>query len=228
MQTPDLDFEGDGARHFAGVISRSDAEGLAARLACNLNGMPGRRLLVEPDVEALLSVAGSVGGIAASLIGTSARPVRAVLFDKTRDANWTVAWHQDRTIPVCARHDVEGFGPWSVKDGLCHVAPPMGVLEQMATLRLHLDDCDNSNAPLTIALGSHRLGLVPATESASVAARHAQFTCLAKTGDVWAYSTPILHTSATTISDRRRRVLQIDYAAIDLPQPLSWLGISCD
>ena len=199
---------------------------LAVRVARDLNGKPGRRLLIEPDVEALLSVCGQVGGIAALFLGAKTRPGRAVLFDKTRDANWTVPWHQDRTIPVRERHDVDGFGPWSTKDGLCHVAPPIGVLEHMITLRLHLDDCDKNNAPLTVALGSHRLGIVPANESAAVAARHAQFSCLAKTGDVWAYSTSILHTSAATFSDQRRRVLQIDYAAKDLPRPLKWLGIS--
>ena len=37
--------------------------------------------------------------------------VRAILFDKTGDANWTVPWHQDRSIAVATRIDVAGFGP---------------------------------------------------------------------------------------------------------------------
>lgn len=226
MQASELTFEHDGARYFPGVITVSEAEALAARLSDDLDGKPGRRLLIEPDIEALLTATGPVGVIAAALIGAEARPVRAVLFDKTQSANWIVAWHQDRTIPVRERHDVPGFGPWSTKDGLRHVAPPISVLERMATLRLHLDDCDDDNAPLTVAIGSHRLGLVPVTEVADVAVRHPQFTCHAEAGDVWAYSTPILHTSARSLSDRRRRVLQIDYAAVPLPAPLQWLGIS--
>lgn len=225
MEASELTFERDGTRHFPGVITASEAEALATRLSGDLDGRPGRRLLIEPDIEPLLATTGPVGSIAASLIGAVARPVRAVLFDKTRTANWIVAWHQDRTIAVRERHDTPGFGPWSTKDGLCHVAPPISVLERMATLRLHLDDCDNDNAPLTVALGSHRRGLVPAAEVAAAAAEHPQFTCHARAGDVWAYSTPILHTSARSLSDRRRRVLQIDYAAEDLPAPLQWLGI---
>lgn len=226
MQAAALTFERDGARQFPGAVTTSEAEAVAARLSEDLDGRPGRRLLIAPDIEALLVATGPVGAIAASLIGAEARPVRAVLFDKTRAANWAVAWHQDRTIPLRERHDLPGFGPWSTKDGLLHVAPPISVLEGMATLRLHLDDCDDDNAPLTVALGSHRLGrLVPAAEVAEVAVRHPLFTCHARAGDVWAYSTPILHTSARSLSDRRRRVLQIDYAAVALPAPLQWLGI---
>lgn len=225
MQVPELTFERVGARHFPDAITACAAEGLAARLSGDLDGKPGRRLRIEPDIEALLVATGPVGAIATSLIGPSAHPVRAVLFDKTRTANWIVAWHQDRTISVRERHEVPGFSPWSTKDDLLHVAPPISVLEGMVTLRLHLDDCDEDNAPLTVALGSHRIGLVPAAAVAEVAARHPLLTCHARAGDVWAYSTPILHTSARSLSDRRRRVLQIDYAAEALPAPLQWLGI---
>lgn len=169
---------------------------------------------------------GPVGRIAAGLIGPDAFPVRAVLFDKTPDANWIVAWHQDRTIVVREKVEVDGFGPWSTKDGLLHVAPPIDVLAGMATLRLHLDDCDDDNAPLTVALGSHRLGYVPAAEAAAQALALPQHTCHATAGDVWAYSTPILHTSARSRADRRRRVLQVDYAAAPLPGGLEWLGLA--
>lgn len=225
MAASGLDFERDGACHFGGAMTPTAAAMLAQCLSCDIDGQPGRRLMVEPDVETLLSSSGAVGRIAAALVGENARPVRAVLFDKTQAANWIVAWHQDRTIAVRERHEVAGYGPWSLKDGCPHVAPPIEVLAGMATLRLHLDSCDVENAPLKVALGSHHLGRVAATDAADNAGRHRLLTCHAAAGDVWAYSTPILHTSARTISDRRRRVLQIDYAAYDLPPPLEWLGI---
>jgi hypothetical protein len=43
-------------------------------------------------------------------------------------------------IAVRQRIDVMGFGPWSRKEGVWHVAPPIGVLAAMRTLRVHLDD----------------------------------------------------------------------------------------
>ncbi len=164
--------------------------------------------------------------IAATLIGAGARPVRAVLFDKTSQNNWAVAWHQDRTIVVTERRDAPGFGPWSVKQGALHVAPPIAVLERMATFRIHLDPCDADNAPLMAARGSHRLGFVAAPNAATRALEHELITCLAEPGDIWAYSTPILHASERAALPRRRRVLQVDYAVEPLPFGLNWRGVA--
>jgi len=226
MRAADLDFARDGALLFPGVLSARDVAGLRTRLDPAIDGRPGRRLPDDRATGDLLAAEGLIGRIAAGLIGPGARPVRAVLFDKTPDANWIVAWHQDRTITVRERLDAEGFGPWSTKDGLLHVAPPISVLEGMATLRLHLDGSDDDNAPLWIALGSHRLGYVPAAEAACRAEALPPFVCHAEAGDVWAYSTPILHMSQRSRGAGRRRVLQIDYAAIDLPGGLEWRGLN--
>lgn len=173
-----------------------------------------------PDMIAPATVAAS------GLLGAPARPVRAVLFDKTAGANWLVAWHQDRTIPVRDRVEAPGYGPWSRKDGLLHVMPPVAVLERMATLRIHIDPVEVGNAPLRAALGSHRLGLAPAAEAARTAEGLPQLVCLAEAGDVWAYSTPILHASDRAARPARRRVLQVDFAVDDLPHGLEWSGIA--
>lgn len=206
-----------GAVRLAGMFS---ADRIAALAALAGEG-PGQRLRAA-GLSALIAPATTA---AHALIGQNARPVRAVLFDKTPEANWAVAWHQDRTIVVRERREVEGFGPWSRKDGLQHVAPPIEILAGMATLRIHLDACDADNAPLKVALGSHRLGRVPAPEVGARAAQHAQLECLAQAGDVWAYSTPILHASERAKTPSRRRVLQVDYAARELPGGLAWAGI---
>lgn len=213
----DLDFKRHGAVFRRQALDTATVEALRAVDP----GGAGRRL-AGGALEGLLSAADA---LARSLIGPEARAVRAVMFDKTAADNWMVAWHQDRTICVRERIETPGFGPWSVKQGLTHVAPPVAVLEGMATLRLHLDDCGPDNAPLLAALGSHRLGRVAAPEAAERAAAFPILECLAATGDIWAYSTPILHASARAARPARRRVLQLDYAAADLPGGLRWLGI---
>ncbi len=210
-------FRRDGALRLAGLLSATQVEALSALAG---NG-PGARLR-NAGLTTLLETATQA---AKSLIGEAATPVRAVLFDKTSEANWAVAWHQDRTIVVRERREVDGFGPWSRKDGLQHVAPPIAVLEGMATLRLHLDPCGADNAPLKVALGSHHLGRVSAGEAAARAAKHPLMVCLAQVGDVWAYSTPILHASERAKTPSRRRVLQVDYAAAALAGGLQWAGI---
>ncbi len=120
---------------------------------------------------------------------------------------------------------MEGFGPWTIKRGMNHVAPPADLLAQMVTLRVHLDDVPETNAPLLIALGSHLIGRVPVEKVSEAVESHSILTCLAKAGDAWLYSTPILHASDASTTPASRRVLQVDYAAFDLPGELEWLGI---
>lgn len=217
MRADQLSFERDGAQLFAQAIG----DDLIAELRKLPTGGPGSRLH-DPRLPDLLR---PVSAIAAGLIGDQAKPVRAVLFDKTEEANWAVAWHQDRTIAVIERLEVEGFGPWSTKDGILHVAPPAETLERMATLRVHLDPCGPDNAPLRVALGTHRLGKVLAVNAAARAAEHIIFECHARPGDVWCYVTTILHASERAKSPFRRRVLQVDYATGNLPGGLQWRGV---
>jgi hypothetical protein len=218
-------FKRVGAVRFAAALSIDEVERLRLGLKADLAGRPGKRLTGIPGLSSLLTD-GSPAAIAANLSSASVTPVRAVAFDKTQDSNWAVAWHQDRTIVVRQIAEVDGFGPWSTKDGLQHVAPPFEVLERMITLRIHLDDCGDDNAPLDVATGSHRLGRVPADEAAATAMSMPSLTCLADAGDIWAYSTPILHRSSRSAGLRRRRVLQIDYSPDTLPPPLEWLGVA--
>lgn len=95
----------------------------------------------------------------------------------------------------------------------------------MFTLRVHLDDVPATNAPLLIAPGSHRHGRVPVAEVEGVVTRCGTVACLALAGDVWVYSTPILHASEAAGNPVRRRVLQVDYSCDALPGGLEWLGL---
>jgi ectoine hydroxylase-related dioxygenase (phytanoyl-CoA dioxygenase family) len=106
-----------------------------------------------------------------------------------------------------------------------HVAPPADLLSRMVTLRVHLDAVPAENAPLIVAPGSHLHGRVPEGEINAVVERCGTMACLAEAGDVWLYSTLILHASGAATVPARRRVLQIDYAAELLPGGLSWLGV---
>jgi hypothetical protein len=143
----------------AALDTRSLAE-LGAAIADWQPGHAGARLRGIPALRPFLAPSGMVGRLAAAALGDASRPVRAVFFDKTAASNWSVPWHQDRTIVVAQRREVAGFGPWTIKSGLLHVAPPYGVLADMVTLRIHLDAVPESNAPLLIAPGSHRLGRI--------------------------------------------------------------------
>lgn len=219
----ELDFAKDGATLHRAAIR--DVGGVLSGLAGLPEWVPGIRLHGNAAIRALIGADGPIGALAAQALGRHCRPVRAVLFDKSPAANWALDWHQDRTIVVKHRIDVDGFGPWSVKSGMQHVEPPIVFLEAMATVRIHLDPVANENAPLRIARGSHRRGRIPVARISEVVAALGGYSCLADAGDVWVYSTPILHASARAVRPARRRVLQVDYSADELPGGLEWLGI---
>jgi len=218
-----LALEADGAQCLPGVARDALAE-LESAIDAVPRDRPGTRLHDVKPLHRWLASEGPIGSVAAHALGPICRPVRAIPFDKSPTANWSLGWHQDRAICVRERIEAPGFGPWTVKAGLLHVAPPFPLLARMVTLRVHLDDVPADNAPLLIAPGSHR-ALVAEAEIEAVVARCGSVACLADAGDVWIYATPILHASAASRIVGRRRVLQVDYSADILPAGLEWAGI---
>lgn len=158
------------------------------------------------------------------ILGSGAFIARSLLFDKRDGANWDVSWHRDATIAVRARIDVPGYGPWSVKAGVHHVRPPAHVLAGMLTVRLHLDDCDESNGALLVVPGSHAspgLDLAAAID-ASLCETHG-VACVVPAGGALLMRPLILHASKRAVDmSRRRRVLHLEFAASALDGGLRW------
>ncbi len=103
-----------------------------ARLAPSEDRKGGIRSLgLKSDAIRVLAVEGLPAALAREVLGSEARPVKITAFDKTPQANWKVPWHQDLTIAVREKREVEGFGPWSLKDGIPHVQPPVEILSRM-------------------------------------------------------------------------------------------------
>ncbi len=147
---------------------------------------------------------------------------RSILFDKTPEENWPVAWHQDLTIALRRQEDVPGYGPWSVKDGAPHVQPPVALLRNMVTIRIHLDDTPAENGALAVVPGSHLHGRIPAQDVAA----HVRdpVICGCQSGDVLVMSPLILHSSKRAETPRRRRIIHFEYARQgDLADSLDWL-----
>jgi ectoine hydroxylase-related dioxygenase (phytanoyl-CoA dioxygenase family) len=207
-----------------GVLSSSECRELLEQMPPTGTGVRGGRRLRIVGMPAIDRIAARspLADIASEFLGRPAFPVRAIYFDKTAQANWKVAWHQDLTVAVRERVDVPGFGPWSVKDGIAHVQPPVDVLERMVTLRLHLDDCAASHGPLRVIPRSHTQGRLSAIDISAVRARSEEQVCVARTGDVLAMKPLLLHASSAATEPGHRRVLHIEYAADPLPGGLEW------
>jgi hypothetical protein len=156
------------------------------------------------------------------VLGASCFPVRGILFDKVSGANWKVPWHQDLSIAVRERIEVEGFGPWSQKAAVPHVQPPTEVLERILTLRLHLDNCHSTNGPLRVLPASHRDGRLSAQQIAEWRERAAEVSCVLPRGGVLLMRPLLLHASSAAQVPGHRRVLHIEWAAEELPGGLQW------
>lgn len=182
-----------------------------------------RGLLAKSRPVLELACHGPAHAVAKEVLGFRARPVKATLFDKTEASNWPVPFHQDLTIAVEKRIKVEGFGPWSVKEGVVHVQAPVNVLQSIVAVRLHLDDADADNGALRLVPRSHRLGRLSASEISEVRSRLGEEICPIKAGGALLLSPLLLHASSRSTVPGRRRVIHIDYTAIDLPGGLRWV-----
>jgi ectoine hydroxylase-related dioxygenase (phytanoyl-CoA dioxygenase family) len=220
-------FAQDGFEIIRSAVSRSEVEALRKVLTV-LDVAPGHRRLMQliPEIAAL-AVSSPIANLLRQRIGGAPFPVRSIFFDKTPGASWLVPWHQDLSIAVQKRRDVEGYGPWSVKDGVPHVQPPVAILEQMITLRLHLDDCDESNGALQVTGGSHQRGRLTAAAITAERSRVEPVTCSAQAGDVLFMRPLLLHASSPAKVPSHRRVVHLEYATGPLADDLEWAEGPC-
>lgn len=160
--------------------------------------------------------------IVITLQGERTKPIRSIFFDKTPASNWYVTWHQDLSIAVEKRIDTEGFGPWTVKDGTTHTQPPKEVLEQIVSLRIHLDPCPKENGAIKFVAGSHKNGILDPADLPKIIDTNTATSCEAETGDVILMRPLILHSSSKSTSPDHRRVLHLEFSAASLPNGLSF------
>lgn len=206
------------------VLDSSACHALATLLG-DANGAGTRGMLSVREVASLAQ--SLLADLVRAYLPLGPIPVRGIYFDKRPETNWLVAWHQDLTLALKEQIEMTGFGPWSVKEGVPHVQPPMILLEQMLSVRLHLDDADAGNGALRVLPGTHRLGRLSAEDIRSCRETHAEVLCEAKAGDVLLMRPLLLHASSRSSSSRRRRILHIEYAGFQLPEPLEWHEAPC-
>jgi hypothetical protein len=209
-------LESEGRVWFRGGLGEPELQVLDP--VCALGAAPGAR--IGPSREVIVALA-SVDRLAQRLL-PGARPVRVVTFNKSEERNWALPWHQDRVIAVRERVETPGFGNWTRKSGVWHAEPPIGLLERMLFLRVHLDPADDGNGCLEIATGSHSRGKVADDRAEGIASASVTEQCIAQRGDVLAAKALILHRSGASHSLTSRRAIRIDYSADELPAPLEW------
>jgi ectoine hydroxylase-related dioxygenase (phytanoyl-CoA dioxygenase family) len=219
-------FDGDGVETIPCVLTADECAGLidaVAALPPSRSRRPAgaRNLLRDCPAVAALASREQIARLAANRLHRGVFPVRALFFDKTETANWSMPWHQDTVIAVAEKIETPGFGPWSSKAGVVHVQPPREILEDMAAIRLHLDDCDAGNGALKISPGSHLHGILSDAEIDRWK-QNGVTVCEVPKGGALLMRPLVLHASSAATQPRHRRVIHIEYASGNLPNGLRW------
>jgi ectoine hydroxylase-related dioxygenase (phytanoyl-CoA dioxygenase family) len=154
------------------------------------------------------------------LFGTTCFVVKSIYFDKPQSSNWYVSYHQDLTISVNKKVSLDGFNLWTTKHNQFSVQPPLAVLENVVTIRIHLDDTTENNGALKVIPGSHSGGIYrPENIDWS---QKKDVSCNVSKGGIMLMKPLLLHSSARTTNNKRRRVIHIEFSSLELPSELNW------
>jgi ectoine hydroxylase-related dioxygenase (phytanoyl-CoA dioxygenase family) len=146
--------------------------------------------------------------------------VKSIYFDKPQASNWYVPYHQDLTISVDKKVELSGFDFWTIKQNQFAVQPPLNILQNIVTVRIHLDDTDENNGALKVIPRSHLKGIYrPETIDRTV---EQEVSCSVPKGGIMLMKPLLLHSSARTTNNRQRRVIHIEFSDQELPPGIHW------
>ncbi|HLK30372.1 MAG TPA: phytanoyl-CoA dioxygenase family protein [Puia sp.] len=158
--------------------------------------------------------------IISNLFGKDYFVVKSIYFDKPEKSNWFVAYHQDLTISVDKKIDIKDFGPWTVKQNQFSVQPPLKILEENFTIRIHLDETNDENGALKVLPKSHLSGICR-LDSMSFKKENEK-VCDVKKGGIMIMKPLLFHASGRTTNNHKRRVIHIEFGKSLLPADLKW------
>lgn len=170
-----------------------------------------------PKIQKIIIV-DKVKNLIAELFGQNYFITKSIYFDKPAESNWFVAYHQDLTISVDKKLEIENFGPWTVKQNQFAVQPPFAFLQNNFTIRIHLDDADENNGALRVIPKSHLKGV----QRTTAINKEKEVTCNTLSGGIMIMRPLLLHSSSRTTNNSRRRVVHIEFSDQELNNGLSW------
>lgn len=196
------------------VLASEDTQSLAENLhhAALRRSRAGVRHALEYPPVAALARDSRLVSLATGILGGSAFPYRATIFDKLPEANWLVVWHQDIALPLQERREIPGWGPWSLKEGVIYAHAPANALDRVVALRVHLDDSTSKNGPLRVLPGTHMAGVLTDDDIQPLTSQISPVDCLVAEGGVVVMRPLIVHASSKSTSTAPRRVIHIEYA----------------
>ncbi len=211
-------YTSDEIAQLANIINQADSNNTTFRKNKDLFAI--RQFLKEvPDAAAIIFNV-NLKQLISNWFSENYFVTKSIYFDKPEESNWFVAYHQDLTISVDKRIEAAGFGPWTVKQNQFAVQPPIQILENNFTVRIHLDDTTADNGALKVIPGSHCQGVQRAEELRADELN--QTVCAVQRGGVMLMRPLLFHASNRTLNSKRRRVIHIEFSNAVLPYGLQW------
>lgn len=149
------------------------------------------------------------------------KSIKSIYFDKPPNANWIVSWHQDLTINLANKKNTLNFKNWRISRERVTVQPNTELLENIFTIRIHLDDCTRHNGALKVIENSHQRGVIQIKEWMKNK-EGVEKICEVKKGGILVMKPLILHSSKRTENHKNRRVIHIEFTDQELPIGLDW------
>jgi ectoine hydroxylase-related dioxygenase (phytanoyl-CoA dioxygenase family) len=156
--------------------------------------------------------------IIASTFGKGYFITKSIYFDKPEKSNWFVAYHQDLTISVDKKTEIENFENWTTKQNQFAVQPPIEILENNFTIRIHIDKTTKDNGALKVINDSHSKGIFR-VENLEI---KNETICEVEKGGIMIMKPLLFHASNKTTNNERRRVIHIEFSNQQLPEGLEW------
>ncbi len=173
-----------------------------------------------PNLKPLLFTAG-FKKLMKTLSSSNYFLTKALYFNKPPSSNWFVAYHQDLSISVNEKVEHKNYSNWTFKKGQYGVQPPLEILQNTITLRIHLDDTNEDNGALHVIPKSHLNGIIRVNSTNLNLDK--QITCSVKRGGVMLMKPLTLHSSNRTTNGKQRRVIHLEFNSVELESPLKWL-----
>jgi hypothetical protein len=155
-----------------------------------------------------------------SIFGAGYFITKSIYFDKPEKSNWFVAYHQDLTISVNKKLQIENFENWTTKQNQFAVQPPKEILQNNFTIRIHIDKTTKDNGALKVINNSHSKGVLR-IENLEFE-NEKETICEVEKGGIMIMKPLLFHASNKTTNNKRRRVIHIEFSKEELPAGLEW------
>ncbi len=116
--------------------------------------------------------------------------------------------------------DIENFENWTNKQNQFAVQPPKEILENIFTIRIHLDKTAKENGALKVLNKSHKKGIYR-TDQIDLE-NETETICEVDKGGIMIMKPLLFLASNKTTNNERRRVIHIEFSNKNLPDELEW------